>query len=121
MEATFFFSSVLFLFWFVSMSALISWRCMSCSISNIVRSDFADSLSKRALGLISLFSLVVLHGLGFPGEDRDGVVFFFLLFVGSHGTSENIFVFLIGEVNIIVSVRVRVFGWVVSVILPDAV
>lgn len=49
------------------------------------------------------------------------MVFEFLLGGGSHGTSEDILVLLLGEIDIIVSVGMGVLSSVVSVILPGRV
>lgn len=58
-----------------------------------------------------------VHGLGDSGSHTDMVTVVVIRFSSSDGTSEEILVFLFGEVDVIVSVGVGVFGRVVSVIL----
>ena len=91
------------------------------SFISIVSINFTDCLLKLRSTLVSFLIGILLHGLGFAAPHRDFVVFFFFLLVGSHSTSEDVLVFLIREVDIVVSVWVRVLGGVVPVILPDAV
>ena len=71
----------------------------------------------------SLFTLLlgpVSCGGGLSGRVEGEVVL--LLSLGSaHGTSEDVFVLLLWEVNVIVSVRMTELSGVVSVILPDGV
>mmetsp|Transcript_20124 Transcript_20124/g.24821 ORF Transcript_20124/g.24821 Transcript_20124/m.24821 type:complete len:238 (+) Transcript_20124:292-1005(+) len=64
---------------------------------------------------------MLADGLGLVGEDVHLVALHFLLFGGADGTSEEIFVFLVGEVNVIVPVRVRELGGVPTVILIEGV
>jgi hypothetical protein len=59
-------------------------------------------------------------GFGFSFSVESEVLLLGLL-GGSLGTSENVFVFLFGEVDIVVSVRVTELGRVVSVVLPERV
>lgn len=62
---------------------------------------------------------MLVHGLGSSGSKTNGVTVVFVCFSSSDGTSEEILVFLFGEVDVIISVSVRELGRVVSVILPS--
>lgn len=68
-----------------------------------------------------MFFDVNFFGLGLTRERIDSVVLCFLGIVSSHGTSEDILVFLVWEVDVIVSMGVAVFCGVVSVILPGGI
>jgi len=72
-------------------------------------------------GVLSLL-LGILHHGGRRVRQESNVV---LVGLGSSsvtkGTSEHILVLLLGEVDIIVSVRMGVLNWVVSVILPGRI
>jgi hypothetical protein len=70
--------------------------------------------------LFKLLSSPISCGSGFTFAVESEILLLGLL-GGSLGTSENVFVFLFGEVDIIVSVRVTELGRVVSVVLPERV
>ena len=61
------------------------------------------------------------HGGGHIAEQTDLVLVGLFSCLSSNGTAENVLVLLLWEVHIIVSVRMRVLSWVVSVILPGGV
>lgn len=86
----------------------------SVSISGIDIGLGASEL-RHALG-----GVVLVHGLGSSGSNTDMVAGIFLRLSSSDGTSEEILVFLVGEVHVIVSVGVRELSRVVSVILPGS-
>jgi len=69
----------------------------------------------------SLFALVLLDGLRSVALEVQFELLLFGLVGFSDGTSKEVFVFLFWEVHIVVSVRMRVLGWVVSVIFVDGV
>ena len=78
--------------------------------------------SSRCLGLCQFFLLkcIVLGCLGVTLEIKCEIIAL-LVFGGSKSTSEDVLVLLLGEVGIIVSVRMAVFDGVVPVILPYGV
>jgi hypothetical protein len=69
----------------------------------------------------SLLTLVLLDGLRRVALEVESVLLFLGLLTFSHGASKEVFVFLFWEVHIVVSVRMRVLGWVVSVIFVERV
>jgi len=80
-----------------------------------------DGLGSFLKGRKSLFLSSLSHG-GRNTTEQANVVFI-MLFCGccSQGTSEDIFILLLWEVGIIVSVWMREFSWVISVILPSGI
>ena len=60
-------------------------------------------------------------GGGFSSGNADLVLLKLLSHSSSEGSSEDIFILLLWEVHIIISVWMRVLSWVVSVILPSGV
>jgi len=70
--------------------------------------------------LFKLLSSPVSGGFGLSFAVESEVLLLGLL-GGSLGASENVFVLLLGEVDIVVSVRVTELGRVVSVVLPERV
>jgi hypothetical protein len=80
--------------------------------------EFIDGLGGSLDGLLSLLALSRHHGTRHIAEETNSVSISLCFSTSSKGTSEHISVLLIWEVDIIVSVRVWVLNWVVSVILP---
>jgi len=60
---------------------------------------------------------VLVHSFGSSGFEAKSVTLVFVLLGSAYGSSEEILVFLFGEVDVIVSVGVRELSRVVSVIL----
>ena len=78
---------------------------------------FGSFLKGRKSGLLFLFS----HGGRNTTEQANVVLIMLSRGCCSQGTTEDIFVLLLWEVDIIVSVWMREFSWVISVILPGGI
>ena len=62
-------------------------------------------------------AMVLTDGLRLVSEGVHLILFKLLCLGGANGTSEDILVLLLGEVDIVVSMRVAELGWVEPVIL----
>ena len=62
---------------------------------------------------------MILHGSGVLSEHTELMFFSLGKFSLSNGSSENIFVLLFFEVDVIISVRMWVLSWIISIILPS--
>lgn len=80
-----------------------------------------DGLGSFLKGRKSLFLGLLHHGGRYTTEQANVVLIMLNRGCCSQGTSEDIFVLLLWEVGIIVSVWMREFSWVISVILPGRV
>ena len=78
---------------------------------------FFDSIGE--LGNTSL-TLELFDGFG-ASRHVEVVLVAFFSFLLAHSSSEEIFVFLLGEIDIIVTMWVRELCWIVSVILVQGV
>ncbi len=79
--------------------------------------NFLDSVFES----FPLCSFKVFHGFRLPTEETQLVVGHVLLLTVSECTSEDVLVFLLGEILVVVSVRMIELCWVVSVILPQTI
>jgi len=68
-----------------------------------------------------LFSIVLTNSSGLSIPKTQLVLFVLLAEGGSFSTTEEVLEFLLGEVNVIVTMGVRVFCGVVAVVLPERV
>ena len=66
-------------------------------------------------------AVVLADGLGLIGEGVHLILLSLLCLGGADSTSEDILVLLLGEVDIVVSMRVAELGWVEPVILIEGV
>ena len=69
--------------------------------------------------LLSLLALELYHGSRLVAEEPDGVLVGLGLELGAQSSSEDIFVLLLGEIGIIVSMGMGILLGVISVILPS--
>ena len=76
-----------------------------------------STLNSRSNFVTVLLSLV--SGRLRLARSVDSKVVLLILFGLAEGTSEDVLVLLIGEVNVIISVGMTELSWVVSVVLPD--
>ena len=91
-------------------------RCSFCFVEVIhFIYDITGAHLFHAFGLV-----VIIHSLRAAVEKVKLVTFVLSSLGSAQGTSEEILVFLVWEVDIVVSVWVRVLGWVIPVILPSA-
>ena len=67
----------------------------------------------------ALCSFMINHSSRFSLEEMDRVAISFCILCSTQGTSEYIFIFLLWEVHIIISMWMRILSWVISVILPS--
>lgn len=109
----------MFLLGLFTVSGFRSGGSMASSVSSIMGVNFVYSVLKGIL--LSFLLFVVSHGLGVVRESANLIVLLFLLLLSSEGTSEDILVFLLWEVDIIVPEGVRLLDWVIFVILPQTV
>ena len=77
-----------------------------------------DGLGGRPQGVFSSLGLLLHHGGRQVAEEANLVLIGFGHGSVSEGSSEDVLVLLLGEVDIIVSVRMGVLDGVVSVVLP---
>jgi len=86
-----------------------------CSIELV---HFVDNITCfklfHATGLVE-----VGHGLGTSVHQTKTVTLTLLVLSLTQRSSKEVFVFLVGEVDIVVSVGMRELGWVIPVILPS--
>jgi hypothetical protein len=91
----------------------------SCSLLLLVEViDFASNIFKRGF---SLLGLVSQYGIGSIIEVAKGVLITVIALSISEGSAEDVSVLLLWEVLVIVSVRMWVFSWVISIILPGGI
>lgn len=83
--------------------------------------ELVDLLGKSRQGILSLLLLVLDFGLG--GSSPEVVLVLFQLLCSSltPGSAEDIDVLLVLEVDIVVSVGVREFSWVITIVIPSGV
>lgn len=80
--------------------------------------DFSNNIAEFSHAFLRL---VFVHCFWCSISKVKTVFFIFFWSSSTFSTSEEIFEFLLGEVNVIVSVRVRIHNWIVPVILPNRV
>ena len=91
-------------------------RCSFCFVEVIhFVNDITCAHLFQAFGLV-----VIIHSLRAAGEEVKLVTLVLSSFGSALGTSEEIQVFLVWEIDIVVSVGVRVLGWVIPIVLPSA-
>ena len=97
--------------------------CASSSFESRLHSlravDGSSLLGGDALG--NLLALMIVHGRGHVAEETDLVLGELLAGTIAHGTSEDILVFHLGEVDAVVTMRVRELLGIVSVISPSRI
>lgn len=69
--------------------------------------------------VLSLLSFKVLHSSGVSSVKTKLMLLSQFLFSCTNGSTENIFVFLFREVNVIISMWMWVFSNIISIILPS--
>jgi len=85
---------------------------------SILLLELVDLGNSCGEGGLLLLGLVLVHGGGSAIEEAELVLLSLLSGGSTESTSEDILVLLLWEVHVIVSVWVRVFGWIISIILP---
>ena len=71
--------------------------------------------------LHAAIAVVLADGLGLVREDVHAIALHLFAFGFAHGASKEVLVLLLGEVHVIVSVRMRELCWVPAVILVERV